>query len=242
MMKGIASFFSFLIVGLAVISCSSVDTVKRDTETKKPAMETTLGKSLEQLKQLLHPLELQDLGNNQYIVADYPAGAQLCYFTFEDGKVLEINAMFLGDQFESLTEFVIKQAGEPAQKKEGDWRWYKPGLLTFVYLEEVKGGTITHVAMKMVKTSFAGTWRGTNSNGVTVEYQFDSNGGGTYKIFNPDGTVRLDSEPVTYTENSITDYLGPLELSAKRYVMDTDSAGFILTESSGEKVVFNKVQ
>jgi TPR repeat protein len=157
-MNGIASFFSFLIVGLVVINCSSVNTTGRGTETAKPAneipaMATIIGKSLDQLKQLLRPITVREISSNQYLALDYPLKGQTCFFHFEDGKVLQINALFAGDRFESVARIVVKEHGDPSYKDEGDWRWDKPGLLVFVNREAIGGEILTNLGMKAVETS-----------------------------------------------------------------------------------------
>jgi hypothetical protein len=235
-----------LLIGFMLTGCGSAPAAEaskdKDTEKGKPAMETTLGKSLSELTQLLHPLELQDLGNGQYVVKGYPLEGQLCIFAFSNGKSTQCELILADDQFEMLTDSTIKQSGEPSTKEENQWTWNKPGLSVYVYRKAVEGGTMTGLGMHLVQVSLAGTWKGTNKNGVTWEYQFDDQGGGTYKVFNPNGSLRLDSQKATYTKTAITEYFGHLASDGQQYVMDAGSAKFTLTKQSGDKVVFSKVQ
>jgi hypothetical protein len=146
-----------LLIGLTVIGCGSAPTAEvskdKETEKGKPAMEETLGKSLLELTQLLHPLELQDLGNGQYVVKGYPLEGQLCIFAFSNGKSTQCELIFANDQFETLADSTIKQSGEPSTKEENQWTWNKPGLSVYVYRKAVDGGTMTGLGMQLVEAS-----------------------------------------------------------------------------------------
>jgi hypothetical protein len=91
------------------------------------------------------------------------------------------------------------------------------------------------------ESPLVGNWKGILSSGVIYEYQFNNRGEGNYRLFNPDGSVRLDTQKATYSTTTITQYLEELASSPQQYKFDDDPNKFILTTRNGEEVEFNRI-
>jgi len=142
-MKKTAFFLIVTLMGVYLTGCGSAPAAS--SASSKPPIGETIEMSFTEMERIFGRGWIKT-GEN-YIVQDYPLDGIICFFEFQNGRVIRSDAVVAGDLFESFVGNYTSELGEPFYKDENTAQWERenrPGIIAYVNREAVQGGIVTH--------------------------------------------------------------------------------------------------